>query len=399
MNDGLLSATLNVFIAAFSGGFDRLRPAIGGLLHVLISLDLLFFGIMVLFGLDAVQNGLRKLLVLSLWAYAATHFDEIATSLVDSLVQAGMTAAGRSDISPRAVMNPSRIFDGFFQATQPIADQALKVKWYAITGTHVMFGFTLFMMVFAYFMLALSAFVAVIEYYMALSIAGVLLPFGVLAPTRWIAMKPLSYFLSCGIKLAVIAFLAAVSRDVLATIRFTSAEPTFKEMSIAVCTAGILAMLAWLAPQRLASGIMSGAASFGAGDVARHAAGTYQAAAAVTSPLRGKAAQSVYKAAGKGLVAAGAAGVGAAYGAARSMFKGAGARASSPPSPAAGAGIVPASPFVTSAVTNGSTGRTRGPVYEGEFSAHAGASRGSVYEGAAPGARQLPATSGPGGKA
>lgn len=369
MNVGILSETLNIFVAAFSGGFDRLRPAINGLLHILLSLDVLFFGLMVLFDIEPVKGGLRKLFVWSVWAYAISNFDNMATALVDSLVQAGFTAAGQGGASPRQLLNPSLIMDGAFKATQPIADQVLKVKWYSIDGTYMLFGFTLFSMFFAYFLLALNAFIAIIEYYMALSIAGILLPFGVLGPTKWIAMKPLSYFLACGLKLMVVAFLAAISRDILGRVQFSGDEPTFREMTTAVCVSGTLGMLSWLAPQRLAAGIMAGAASFGAGDIARHASGALGVASFATSPLRGPAAQAAVKGVGKGLLLGGAAlagGVGAAYGAMRSAFQGKPA-APAPQKPAATqAAMVQASPHVASAVAVNRTG-SRGPVFEGEF--------------------------------
>ena len=141
----------------------------------------------------------------------------------------------------------------------------------------MLFGFTLFMMWLAYFSLALNAIMAVTEYYLALTITGILMPFGVLGPTRWIAMKPVSYFLATGLKLMVIACLAAISRDLLGNIKFPDAEPTFRQMLVAFSSASTLGLLCWLAPQRLAAGIMAGATSMGPSDavsVATNAATT-----------------------------------------------------------------------------------------------------------------------------
>src|SRR5687767_13511738 len=100
MEVGIVTEILNAFIGAFSGGFDRLRPAIGGLLRILVTLDVLFFAVMLLFGIEAIQNGLRKLLVLSLWTYVIQDFDGHATRVVNSLIQAGFTAAGRGGADP-----------------------------------------------------------------------------------------------------------------------------------------------------------------------------------------------------------------------------------------------------------------------------------------------------------
>ena len=124
-----------------------------------------------------------------------------------------------------------------------------------------------------------------------------------------------------------------------------------------------------LAHGETAAGIMAGAASFGAGDIARHASGALGVASFATSPLRGPAAQAAVKGVGKGLLLGGAAlagGVGAAYGAMRSAFHGKPA-APAPQKPAATqAAMVQASPHVASAVAVNRTG-SRGPVFEGEF--------------------------------
>jgi len=73
--------------------------------------------------------------------------------------------------------------------------------------------------------LAINAFMVMIEFCLAIALVGTLMPFGVLAPTRWIALKPMAYFLSCGLEM-VIAFLVSLSRTVLTTIHFSSDEPT-----------------------------------------------------------------------------------------------------------------------------------------------------------------------------
>lgn len=320
MEIGILTEILNLFIGAFSGGADRLRPAIGGLLRMFVTLDVLFFALMVLFDIEPVKGGLRKLLTLSLWTYVIQDFDSHANNIVNSLVRAGLTAAGQGGMSPQTLLNPSAIMDGAFVATQPIADHMLEVSLLSINGTYILFGFTYIFMMIAYFILALSALIVVIEYYMALAITGILMPFGVLAPTRWLAMKPVSYFVSCGLKMMVISFIMAVSRDVLGGIRFASEEPSLREMWIAVCAAGTISMLAWVAPQRMAAGFMAGSAALGADNAVSHAAGVAGGAAWVTAPLRSGAVGRAAGAVGKTALVGAAAGGAALFGAARSAF-------------------------------------------------------------------------------
>lgn len=359
MEVGILTEILNLFIGAFSGGADRLRPAIGGLLRLLITLDVLFFALMVLFDIEPVKGGLRKLLTLSLWSYVIQDFDQHATAIVNSLVQAGLTAAGQGGLSPQVLLNPSVIMDGAFTATQPVADHVLNVGVLTINGTWVMFGVTYIFMMLAYFCLALSALIVVIEYYMALAITGILMPFGVLAPTRWLAMKPVSYFVSCGLKMMVISFILAVSRDVMGGIRFASDEPTLREMWIAVCAAGTISMLAWVAPQRMAAGFMAGTASLGGSEATSHAAGVASGAAWATAPLRGPAAARAAGTTAKVALAGVATGGAAVFAAARSAF--AGSSSTSAPSARPTSSRPSVSPLAASAVTPAAKGAPSRP--------------------------------------
>jgi type IV secretion system protein TrbL len=170
-----------------------------------------------------------------------------------------------------------------------------------MTGTYPMFGLTWILMMLSYAALAINAFMVMIEYYLAIAVVGILLPFGVISPTRWIAMKPASYFLSCGLKMMVIAFLIAIGRTVMKKVHFSSDEPTLREMWIAICCTGMIGLLCWKAPDRLAQGFMAGAASLGGGDVGRHVqavgAGTARTAGAVAGATvaAGKALHSGYQ--------------------------------------------------------------------------------------------------------
>lgn len=281
---GLLTETLNAFIEAFEGGFDNLRPYIGSLLRVLVTLDVLFFALMVLFDIESIKNGLKKLLVISLWMYVVQDFDRHATSVVTSLVRAGFIAAGRGFADPRAILNPSRIIDRAFQVTGLLQTNMPDTAWYEI-GDIFMRGLANIFIFAAFFALALNAFMAILEHYLAMAVAGILLPFGVLGPTRWLAMKPISYVVSSGLKLMVLAFIMTIIQDVVLNIRFAgNDEPTDHELWTMVFVCGTLALIAWIAPQRVAAGFMAGSASLGGSDLARGAVG-----ATATAVMAGRA--------------------------------------------------------------------------------------------------------------
>lgn len=318
---GILTEILNVHVAAFSGGFDRLRPAMGTLFSLLASIDVLYLGYLVLLDVEPpIKGGLRKLFAITTWAFLIQHFDTLAIDMVDSLTQAGLVAGGRGGANAREILNPSAILDLGFKATDPLTETISELDFFTNLRSVGLTLMTYLLIMVGYTIIALNVLVTTIEFYIALAITGILLPFGVLSATRWVAMKPVSYFLSCGIKLMVMAFLLSINHEVLTRVYFSTPEPTLREMWIGACCSLGLAMLAWFGPRSIAGGIMAGSASLGASDAIGFAVAT-----AVTTMTAGKAAGAAAVAGGRATAfAAKGLGLGALAGS-RAVQHGAGA--------------------------------------------------------------------------
>lgn len=290
MEVGMLTEILNKFVDAFSGGFERLQPAINSLLRIFITIDVLFFGALLLFELEQWKSAFRKIFVLSIWMYVIRDFDVHGTRVINSLVQAGMMAAGQGGGDARAILNPSRILDAGFQATDPLAHNLINAGPLDL-GDIIAFGFAYMLIVLAFAALALNAFVAMLEYYLAMAVAGIFMPFAILQPTRWVAMKPISFLLASGMKMMIISFLLTIINPILGSIRFTKSEPDLREIWIMVCVSGTLSAVAWIIPQRFAQGFMAGSAPLGGSDAVPVLAGAAMAAApAIAMASRGAAA-------------------------------------------------------------------------------------------------------------
>lgn len=278
MEVGLLTETMNAFVDAFSGGFDRLRGAMNSLLYLLISIDIAWFGVKFMLGMESVPTGLNKVMTIGMWSFIALHFDEHALALVDSLVQAGLIAAGAEGSSARTLLNPSAILDAGLKAAEPLSRNVLLYPLFAIAWG---------LMMLAYVALAINAFMVMIEYYLAIAVVGILLPFGVLSPTRWIAMKPMSYFLSCGLKMMVLAFLVAIGRTMMAKVQINSVEPTLRQLVVAITCTGMISLLCWRAPKLVADGFMTGNVSLDGSAGPRHAVAVGSNAARIATTAAG----------------------------------------------------------------------------------------------------------------
>jgi type IV secretion system protein TrbL len=370
---GILTEILNAHVAAFAGGFDRLRPAMGTLFSLLASIDVLYLGFLVLLDVEPpIKGGLRKLFAITTWAFLIQHFDTLAIEMVDSLTQAGLIAGGNGGANAREILNPSAILDLGFKATDPLTETISQLDFITNLRSVGLTLMTYFLIMAAFTVIALNVLITTIEFYIALAITGILLPFGVLSATRWVAMKPVSYFLSCGIKLMVLAFLLSINHDVLARAYFSTAEPTLREMWIGACCALGLSMLAWFGPRSIAGGIMAGSASLGASDAIGFVAGAAVSAATLgkgAAFASGAKAGAPAKAGPTGLAtiaAAGARAIQYGAGAARSAYSAAAGAWKGRKAGASPGALVPSPPTVASAVARPGD-RWKGPVFTGVF--------------------------------
>ena len=158
----------------------------------------------------------------------------------------------------------------------------------------------------AFLIMAIQAFLSVLEYYLIIAVAGVLVPWGLLPQTKFLAEKAIGAVVAAGIKLMVLAFIIAVASPVLATIHFSGPEIKLNELWSVILTTGAIAFLAWHAPS-LAAGLLAGSPSLGASAVSQN----LSSAAMLTAGVAGTMV-SATRAAANGVVAAGGH---AAYGA------------------------------------------------------------------------------------
>ncbi len=262
-----LTATLHNFIAAFSGGYGRLSGAINGLLALLGGIDLVLVGFWwALGGGEQLAAVFRKLLYIGFWIWMVRSFPTISKAFVDSLVQAGFTAGG-GGADQSLLMDPSRIAGMGLDATAPLAQKIEDLTALDVSDLFV-FGLAYIGIMLSFLIMAMNVFLAVLEYYMIAAIVGILMPFGLLSGTKFLAEKAIGAVVASGVKLCVLGFVLSVSDPVIRNIRFAGDEITLNELWAMFLTVSSLMLLCWKAPS-LASNLLSGAPALGAHDFAR----------------------------------------------------------------------------------------------------------------------------------
>ena len=217
-----LTSTLTNFIGAFQNGSTSLKPAINGLLASLAAIDIVLFGFwMAVGGHDNLAAALKKILHLGFWVWFTTAFQSNASAFMHSLVKAGSSAGGNAG-AEALILDPSRIAGMGLQVTAPLVD-ALKDVGLSNLGDGLIYGIGYIVIMLTFVLMAIQIFLAVLEYYLLVTLVAILVPFGILPQTKFLAEKAIGAIVGASVKLMVLALLMALVDPLLAQLHFKGA--------------------------------------------------------------------------------------------------------------------------------------------------------------------------------
>ena len=288
MQFNALTLALQNFIGVFSGGFGRLSSAINTLLALLIGIDLVLTGLWwALGGGEQLATVFKKLLFIGFWIWLVQSFPSLAKSFVDSLVTAGVTAGGGA-VTVAQILDPSALAGAGLDATEPLANRLGDMGTFDMADMFVL-GVGYIAIMACYILMAINLFLAVLEYYLFAGIVGILLPFGILPSTKFLAEKAIGAVVAAGIKLMVLAFITSAVLPILLSMRFSGPEFGFNELWAMLLTIGGVTVLSWKAPA-MAAALMSGSPHLGVSDIAQGAMTGVTAGVAVAGFVSGNPA-------------------------------------------------------------------------------------------------------------
>src|SRR5271166_45413 len=306
MQFSTLTLTLQNFITALSGGYSRIQGSASSLLGILVGIEVVLLGLWTaLGGGDNVVGVFKRILHIGAWVWVVQSYPTLAKALRDSLIQAGMMAGGGTgDVS--LLMDPSRLAGYGLDATAPLTQKLADLGMTDLSDL-IVFGFGYLAIMACFLIMAINVFLAVLEYYVFAALAGILLPFGLLAPTKFLAEKAIGAVVSASVKLMVLGLVTAIIDPVLASIHFAGPEITFNELWSVFLTVCALMFLCWKAPS-LAGSLLGGSPHLGADHLLQAATAPIAAGlAAGTVAGRALAGASALRAAASGAQGGGAA--------------------------------------------------------------------------------------------
>jgi type IV secretion system protein TrbL len=379
------SETTNDLMAVFSNtitsGFAALSGPVNGIFGLMIALVVALTGIQwaVSSNRDALAGAFSKILLIGTFAYIINDWQGLSETIFAGFLQLGLTAGGGS-ISSADFLNPGAVIETGWQIVKALGDapttteDPLDVIGNLIDA--IIIGISMLGIMVAFAILALQIIVTLLEFKIVTLGGFILLPFGILSKTAFMAERPLGYVVSSGLKVLALAIVISGAQAVFAQLT-PSPEPDIYEAMTILTAAIILAMLSLFAPN-LAAALVSGGPALGAGALA----------------VGGLAVGGAAGVAAAGIAGAGAAAAGGASGVASriasSSKAAAGASSGKPPSGptggTSGSGTSGPSPPAGGAGSNGSrsgnlsaSGSTTQPI------SHGAASSGSPRPATGPG--------------
>ncbi len=221
----------------------------------------------------------------------------------------------------------------------------------------------------AFCVIAVQVVVALLTFKFGSLAAFVLVPFGVLAKTSFIAERPLGWVVASGVRLMVLTLVLGVGNGLFQQLKLPPGSTVTTYEAFCVALAAVLLAVLSLTASRLATDLVSGGPSLGVGSAAATVANAYRATAGSLATRPAVMAVKAAAAVGTGGVAVGATAAGAAARGVGSVAKRAATTAtrSGPGSPGGGVGssLAKAAPIPV-------TARRRMPAAAGNASRNGG---------------------------
>ncbi|WP_062098361.1 P-type conjugative transfer protein TrbL [Caulobacter sp. CCH5-E12] len=299
-------AALDDFIARYTSqigaGFGLIhgdvQTTFGALMVISLALAALLWAI------DENQNVpaalIRKMLLFGFFAWLISSWHDLTLTIVKGFVALGLKAGG-GRMSASDLMNaPSKIVvDGLSVAFEllkyigRVASEGMGVGFFTHIDTILVTAIVIVGVILAFILLGVEVVVTVIEFYVVTLISFVMVPFGILTQTAFLAERAIAYVPSVGVKMMALALVVSIGEQIFTSYTL-SAEPTWQESCGMLVAAIVLLMLALKIPA-VAAAQITGSPQLSAGSAAASVVGiaaTMGGAALAGRWLAGGTAQS-----------------------------------------------------------------------------------------------------------
>jgi len=242
---------------------------------------------------DAAASLLLTVVKFGVFYWILVNLAGMAEAAFLTFLQWGIAPAG-GGLSAQTFLSPSTVLDVGFRLGKPLRTFTDSwVGWAGVWNWPMLIAFSLafYAIVLSFMFIALHLMMTIIEYNMAVLVATVLIPWGVLQPTAFFTEFSLGWLTGGLVRILVTAGMVGIAIPLFDLVQFTTTggnDPTFYSALVCGLTSGIFAILSWVVPGRAALIAGRGVSlALHGGTILAGAAGAGRGVLMVTSIIRG----------------------------------------------------------------------------------------------------------------
>ncbi len=278
----LINDVVARYIDAINSGFGLLKSDVTFVLNVLIILSIVWSALLWTFSDDhVIAEFARKLIFLGMFVWLVANWSMLVDKLGRTFMDLGLKAGGFTD-ADTYTSEPGNILYLCYNTIQPIIDQITRLcdswSFYKNLGQILMLGMSVAAIVAAFFVITIQVALAVLTFKFGSLASFVLVPFGVLSKTAFIAERPLGWVVGSGIRLMVLTLVLGIANGIFTNLAPASGSTVTIYEALTIALAALLLMMFSLTATRLATDLVIGGPSLGAGAMVNRTAVAYQSA-------------------------------------------------------------------------------------------------------------------------
>jgi type IV secretion system protein TrbL len=283
----LINDIIQKYVDAINHGFGLIRGDVRFILNVLIIISIVWSAMLWMFSDDhVVAHFARKIIYVGIFVWIIENWQMLTDKMARSFTNLGLKAGGFSDANTYT-SQPGDILYLCYTTVDPIIQQItnLASTWtfYKNLAQIILMSLAVAGIMVAFFAIVIQVALSLLTFKFGSLVSFVLVPFGVMTKTSFIAERPLGWVVGSGIRLMVLTLVLGVANNIFNTLAPKPGDPVTIYEAFSLALASLLLMTISFVASRLATDLMVGGPSLGAGTAASQTVAAYQTAAAPIS--------------------------------------------------------------------------------------------------------------------
>ncbi len=271
-----INLILNQYLQTINSAFGLIQGHVVWLLNFLIIMNIVLSAMLWALSEDQVMVKLaRKIVYIGFFVWLVQNWQSLTDTIAQSFMYLGFEAGGIG--FPQVyLLNPGNIAYRGFTASSPIMAEIGNlcgpIGFFKNFPQIALLTLAVLAILAAFFIVAIQAVVTILSFKLGSLAAFVLIPFGVLSKTAFIAERPLGWVVSSGVRLMVLTLVAGIGDLAFGHLQLNPQAITIRS-ALDIALGAIVLMVLAIIATRLAGDLVSGGPSLGAASMVGAAGG------------------------------------------------------------------------------------------------------------------------------